>query len=329
MSVWDIVNQDSFQLTTLTAAINKSVYVPGQIGASGLFQERGIVSITALIEELNAARERAQVRPRGAPALAVNRDKRKVRDVRVPHIPQQGAINADEIRTLRAFGQEAMMAGIQELTNQQLTKMRQQSDYAVESHRLTAIKGSFIDANGDTINANTFFGTSAPSTVSLALSTSTTKLRTLCHDIIGTIEDALGGAAYSEIHAWLDPTTWREFVDHASVKETYLGYVGAAERAGQVMGSFVFGEIRWHRYRGAGTDTIGTKAGYAFPVGVDQMFLTRFAPSTWLDSVGSVGLPYYARAKESANGDAIELDSQSNPLNICTRPNAIVPLSTP
>jgi len=329
MSVWDVVNQDPFSLQSLTLAMVKAKYTPGQLGASGLFEEAGVISTEALIEELNELIDQAAVKPRGAPGGVVTNDKRKIHSLRIPHIPQSGRITADEIRALRQFGQEAQMVGIESMRNKQLEKMRRQADYAIEAHRVVALKGSYINVNGDSVSANTLFGTVAASSISLALNVATTALRTKCAEIIQAAEEALDGNTYSEINIQCDKTLWNLLIDHAAVKETYLGYVGAAERAGQIMGSFVFGEIRWHRYRGNSAVSMGTKAAYAYPTGVAGMFITRFAPSTWLDSIGAEGMPYYSKAIETPEGDAIALLSQSNPLNICTRPNAIIPLTTP
>jgi len=329
MSVWDIVNQDPFNTSTLTLAMIKQQHVPNGLSSAGLFQEAGVIGVDALIEELQEIVSQIAVKPRGAPGDVVTTDKRKLRSILIPHLPQQGAITADEIRTLRQFGTEALNESVQSRANAQMMKMRKKLDYTIEAHRVAALKGNFIDRNGDSSSAFTFFGVSAPSAISLALSTSATALRKLCNDIITAVEDGLGGNTYTEINVQCNPDLWGLLIDHPAVKETYLGYQGAAERAGQIIQSFVFGMIRWHRYRGDSTVNMGTKAAYAYPTGVDGMFITRFAPSTWLDSVGTDGLPYYVKALESPDGDAIRLLSQSNPLNICTRPNAVIPLTTP
>jgi len=329
MSVWDFVNENPFQQTTLTLAMIKAQYVPGDLGAAGLFEESGVIGVDALIEELQEIVSAIAVKPRGAPGDVLTNDKRKLRSLLIPHLPQQGRITADEIRAIRAFGQEQQSESIESMRNKQLAKMRKKLDYTIEAHRVIALKGGYVDVNGDTANAFTFFGVSAPSSISLALGTAATQIRKLCADIIGAVETGLGGNSYVEVNVQCNPDLWALLIDHPAVKETYLGYVGAAERAGQIMQSFVFGQIRWHRYRGDSSVNMGTKAAYAYPTGVGGMFITRFAPSTWLDSVGAIGIPYYAKALESREGDAIELLSQSNPFNICTRPNAVIPLTTP
>lgn len=324
----DIVNHDAFTQLSLTAAITKGTFVPQQLATTGLWQEAGTMSPTALIEELQEIVGQAPVKPRGAPGTVVLNDKRKLRSVVIPHIPQVGRITADEIRNLRAFGSDQQTESLTNMRDQQLAKMRRKIDTTREAHRLLNLKNKFIDANGDEALLSTFFGVSAPASISLALNSDSTKVLDKCAQIIDAVEAALD-ETYEEINVQCDPTMWGPLISHPKVMEVYLGYAGAAERAGNILQSFVFGNIRWHRYRGTSASRVGEKRAYAYPTGVDNMFITRFAPSTWLDSLGVEGLPYYARARMSEQMDAVILDSQSNPVNMCTRPNAVIELTTP
>ena len=56
--------------------------------------------------------------------------------------------------------------------------------------------------------------------------------------------------------------------------------------------------------------------------------MSRFAPAPYNETVNTVGLPYYAKAKEMEFGKGVEVEAQSNPLNICLRPTALVEVTT-
>ena len=71
----DIVNQDAFTQLSLTAAITKGEFTPQQLATSGLWQEAGTLSVTALIEELEEIAGQAAVKPRGAPGAVPARDR--------------------------------------------------------------------------------------------------------------------------------------------------------------------------------------------------------------------------------------------------------------
>ena len=68
---------------------------------------------------------------------------------------------------------------------------------------------------------------------------------------------------------------------------------------------------------------------YSDPAKSESEALSYLALGRPLDSIGSDGLPYYVKSMETPEGDAIRMLAQSNPLNICTRPNAVIPLTTP
>lgn len=67
MSVWNVFDSDAFSLNSLTAAINHVPYTPGLIGDMGIFNEDGISTLTALIEEENGVLSLIDVAPRNAP----------------------------------------------------------------------------------------------------------------------------------------------------------------------------------------------------------------------------------------------------------------------
>ena len=84
-------------------------------------------------------------------------------------------------------------------------------------------------------------------------------------------------------------------------------------------------EIVSPMYR-AQIDTLGTGKGIAFPIG-SSVFQTRFAPSDSWDTVGTTGIPLYARTYPDVEGDRYQrLEVQTNVLNINTDPACVVGL---
>ena len=57
----------------MTALVNKQPYVPGQIGASGLFESNGVSTLTVTIEEKHGDLALVEPSPRGGPASALGR----------------------------------------------------------------------------------------------------------------------------------------------------------------------------------------------------------------------------------------------------------------
>lgn len=328
MSVWNTFDPDAFSLQTLTAAINNLAFTPTQIGAMGIYEEMGQPNLAALIDEINETIGLVAVRPRNSNGQVVNSDKGKIYDFTIPHLPQAASIFADSVQGVRELGSEGNARTIERVRDQRLAKMRRQNDYTIEYHRLSALTGSYIDVNGDATSLFTKFGV-VQQTVDFLLSTATTKVRSKCLDVQIAIEGALGGVPYTGIEALCGATFWDNLITHPLVEQTYLNTQMAASLRQGLLNTLDFGDIRFHRYRGTSAVAISAKHAYAFPVGVPGMFLTRFAPANYEETVNTVGLPYYAKAEPMKFGKGMEMEAQSNPLNICTRPRAVIKLTTP
>jgi hypothetical protein len=55
------------------------------------------------------------------------------------------------------------------------------------------------------------------------------------------------------------------------------------------------------------------------------MYITRFAPAPWMSAVNTIGLPRYVLATPDPTGEKrIDLEAETNPINLCTRPEAIL-----
>ena len=65
---------------------------------------------------------------------------------------------------------------------------------------------------------------------------------------------------------------------------------------------------------------------FAVPEGVPDLFITRFAPGDYMETVNTNGLPYYASQEIMKHSKGVEMEAQSNPINLCTRPHAVVEL---
>jgi hypothetical protein len=324
----DMFRSDAFGVVALTDAINKQPYVPGRVSQLGIFEEKGISTTYIAIEEVDGTLKMIADTPRGAPGQQVVKDKRKLRNLRVPHLPTEDRINADEVQNVRAFGTSDQLATVQTVVNTRLGSMARNLDATMEYHRIGAIKGAILDSDGATplINLFTEFGVTQD-TVGFALTTAATKVRNKCTEVARLIEDALGGATYQYIHCFCGKGFFDELIEHDNVKKAYERWMaGEALRKDQRRG-FVLGDILFEEYRGkvGATSFVADDDAHFFPVGVPGLFVTRFAPADYVETVNTLGLPRYAKqAVDQRFGKFIDLEAQSNPINLCTRPKVLV-----
>jgi len=329
MSGFDISSglPDAFSLTQLTASINGLPYLPGQIAAMGLFSEQGINTTSALIESVNGVLSLVPVAPRNAPGTPVTTDKRKGVSFAIPHLPATAAVMADEIQGVRAFGSESQADTVDAARDRHLARMRANIDLTMETHRLAAIKGSFYDASGSLTSLFTTFGVSQ-STLGMVLLTAGTEIEAKCLEIYEKMEAALDGSPFTGLVAMCGSNFWSKLITHPNVKATYANTAMASALRRDPRLSFEFGGITWTRYRGNSIANINTDEAYVVPTGVPDLFVTRFAPANYVETVNTTGLPYYSKAELMPLGKGISMEAQSNPLNICTRPAASLKLTT-
>lgn len=330
MAAMNIFNNDAFSLSSLTLAINAQPFVPGRIGALGLFHEEGITTITAQIEKQGNVLALVFAKPRGGNGQVVLGEARSLIPFNTVHLPQRSTINADEIQGLRAFGSETELEAVQSVVNTRLAKHRRQLDATHEWQRAGAIKGLILDADGVTPLLDVFaaFGLTQQ-TVAFVLGTSTTKVRTKCAEVLDKIEDALGAVSFSNVRVLCGKTFWTDLIEHPAIKDTYLNTAQAAALRGDPRESFDFGGLTFERYRGkmGSLAYIGDDEAYAVPEDVPDLCITRFAPADYMETVNTSGLPYYSKQEPLRFDKGVEIESQSNPLHLVTRPTAIIKLT--
>lgn len=328
MPVWNVFDQDAFSLQTLTAEINNLPFTPTMIGGMNLFEEEGVATLSALIDEINDTVALLSPKPRHAPGHVVNGDKGKVHSISIPHIPERAAIFADSVQGVRELGSETNTKTVESERNARLRKMRRQIDYAVEYHRLLVLQGSYMDVNGAIQSAYTLFGAGSRTSVDFLLGTATTKVREKCIEVTEAVESALGGVGYTGVEVLCSTGFWKKLITHPKVEETYLNTSMAAALREGLLGTMEFGDITWRRYRGTSAVKVPDGKGLVYPVGVPGMYMTRFAPAPYIETVNTTGLPYYAKSKVMDFDRGLELEAQSNPLNLCLRPAALIEVTS-
>lgn len=331
MSVWDVFNQDAFSVQSLTARVNNLPFVPGQLSASGLFSEDGVPTTSILVEEQDTVLGLVAPTPRGGPGETAKKDGRRLRNFQITHYQRDDSVLADEVQNVRAFGQESQTETVQDAIDRKMRKHLIALDSTLEHQRVGALKGLITDKNGNTIyNLATEFGISLPSVVDFVLGTGSTKIRSKCYDVITGIEDALDGVPYQGIVGWCGKTFWKELIDHDEVKKFYLNWTAAAQIRGVPLDTFEFGDITFKRYRTGAQATAEVSSpfiadiGCQFaPMGVPDLFITRFGPADYEETVNTVGLPRYMKQWPMDNGKGRNMEVQTNAISLCTRPKVL------
>ncbi len=330
MASFDIFKGDGFSLSSLTAAINTGPHVPTRIGDSGLFSEQPVTTTTVQIEKKGSSLVLVPSQERGGNGLVINADKRELIPFNTVHLPQRATIIADEIQNLRAFGSESEQETVQNYVNQRFGKMRRNLEVTLEHHRIGAIKGQVMDADGSTVLVDLYdkFGLTKQ-TKALVLGTATTKVKNKLMEAIRTLEDNLGAAMYTGLTCYCSASFFDALTGHDTVKTAYERYQDGAALRDDLRKGFQYAGINFIEYRGKvnGVDFIGAGKAYLLPTGIVDMFVTNFAPADYMETAGTLGLPFYANQEILPMGKGVALEAQSNPLCVNTRPDCVIELS--
>lgn len=312
----------------LNAYINNLPRIVTRLGDMGLFQEEGLVGTTIVKIGLeNNKLTLVPNVPRGAPGQPRGLDRGKVKLLETAHLPQRSTVMADQLLGVWDPA-DPNGTNVAAVVNKLQAVHKRDLDYTIEYHRMGALQGKLLDADGSVIlDFYDEFGVQKV-TIGMELNKADTKVRSKTVSIKRAIEDKLGGVPYTGIHVLCSAGFFDALIDHPDVEEAYKRWQDGAALRSDLRKGFVFGDVIFEELPGStgGKLAIPDNEAIAFPLGVPDMFLTRFAPADYLETVRGVGLPYYSKTAKLRMDKGIELESQSNPLNINTRPDAVVRL---
>lgn len=336
----DVFSGDAFQMASLTDTINHLDYKPDFLDSLGLFTEEGIPTRQVIIEEDSMTLKLVPTAPYGGVGTSRGTDKRKARNFIVPHLPTSDAITAEEIQGVRGYANGgrpsvALMA-VEQLRERKLMRMRSDLETTMEYHRLGAIKGQVLDADGVSVIYNLFteFGVSQQ-TFNMVLDTTTTSVMNKIRQAIRLSLTALGGDVVTGWVALCGDSFFDKFIGHSKVEDKYLNQPAASTLSAQhrAYGAFDFGGVTWYNYRGTvgGVDFIDSTKAHLIPTGTRSLFVAKYGPSDYIDRVNQIpspdGLPVEVRSEMKLMGKGVDMEAQSNPLFLCTKPRAVILLN--
>lgn len=317
----------AFEAQTLTAAINQVPASPNLLQA--LFEEDGITTTELVVERREDALSLVPASPRGAPAKNYGMSRRDALTFRCAHLSQRATVLADSLQDVRQFGSDALYT-VEQRRNEMLTVMRADIDYTLERHRLGALAGQILDADGSVLlDLLAEFGV-VQQTHDMGADIATTKLRTKFVEARRKAEAALGNLRPRRWVCVSSPSFFDAVCDHDSSAEFLAASpLMARELRDDMRAGFNIGgvDVVEFNFETNAVPWIAAGEAYLVPVGAPGLLLGRFAPADTVEAINRVGLPYHVSPHELPHGKGVSLEAQSNPVYLCTRPRAIVKLT--
>lgn len=335
--VMNTFRQDPFSGVTLTDQINKFPYVPQFLGQLNIFEDEPIRTTALQVDERDGTLTLIPTTPRGAPLPQRVNDNRKARYFGVPRIAKEDTIHAAQLQNIRSDNPGQLFKTLIEEVARRLTGptgLTMHRELTLEYHRLGAVQGILLDANGQPLYNwfNEFGITPTPEwAFNLAAKTEGT-IRPICNQISRTMKRKSGGAFienYTEVHALCGDSFFDAFTTHPDVEKTFANWNAApALREGGAFKDFQFGDITWHNYRGTddnSTVAIPSNKVSFFPVKAPGVFKLAWAPGESFDDVNDLGKQMYVNREIDPQESPtwVRYKLLSYPLHVCTRPEVL------
>lgn len=326
---------DAFSMASLTKSINVIPNNYGRLNDLNLFPVKSVRTRTVMFERKNGVLNLITTKPVGAPGDQSQHGKRQVRSFVIPHIPLDDTILPDEYSGVRAFGSENELAPFVSIMNNKLQENKNKHAITLEHLRMGALKGIIVDADTSVLyNLYTEFGITQK-TLSFALGTATTKVRSKCLAVSRHIEKNLKGEVHSGVRVLCSEGFFEAFIEHDKVQEAFKYHEEASDRlGGDPRKGFKFGGIVFEEYSASAPDANGTERkfiaddqAHAYPTGTMNTFGTYVAPADFVETANTLGKLFYAKREPRKFNRGVDLHTQSNPLPMCRRPEVLVKLT--
>lgn len=332
----------------LTEQVNVIPNLYGLVNELDLFPSEGSISTVVEMRYENKILRVLPVKERGAAPTPAKAETGKTIFMEIPHFPAVDFIGPKDLQDIMVqVGRTKRPTTLEDEVAKRLMQIRNTHAISREWIRSGALQGLIKDGNGATIyDLYATFGISKVQ-IDFDLGNAAADMTDKCNQVYQSVTKNLQGEVMQGIEVICDTVFFQAFVTHVSVTKFYVNAEQALLLAELVRGKsaglmwgreFTFQRIKFREYYGtapvkSGSPLVDTtapfwasKTGTAYPRGTMNTFRTFDAPAHDLRFVNTMGQEIYVSPKILDHGQGVELKSESNPLAVCRRPEALVQL---
>lgn len=328
---------NAFEVVDYTQEIQNIPQVRTLITDSGLFQEDFLSTHTVTFEEVNGSLGLVGDVPRGAKPQANKDDVRKVRSYPMARFAMTDAILPQDIQGKRAYGSTDAAETEAAVLMRKMERAMRNYAATIEAARFSTLTTGAIYAPNGTIAGNFFtdFGVTQK-VVDFDLDVGTSDPVAKVEEVIAYLQDTVSDTdMVSGVIGYCSPEFFAAFIAHAKVQAAYT-YYSATEgqsilrnRAGNDFSlnrRFTYAGVTLIEVRNifAGQRAIPANEAVFVPLGTQDAFVTAYGPMERLDFVNTMAERIYALSYRDPKGLSVDLDFESNFINILKKPGLVV-----
>lgn len=333
-------------LTDLSEQINIVPNTWGVLNQLGVFRHEHGTQRTVLIPRDQDEVSVLEDRNWNERNQTVGHKKKDMIALQVPHYPADDAIYPADINGVLDWDdpEGGAALSLDKVRAWKMERLRNAHALTLEKARFQLMKDGTVYAPNGTVVVDYYneFDAGSRHTEGIDLSDENNNPKSAIEDeVYGRIQDNIqDGTVVSDIVAVCSPSFFNALTSNPFVFESYQ-YFQQPQGAGvlnQRMGTgrgldarhrvFTYAGVTFIEVRGGagGVPFVEDKKAYAFPMGTD-IFRTKFAPAERFGSVNQEAMESYYFEFASDKNDKIEIETETNFLNIVTRPECIVTLN--
>ncbi|MGL4755195.1 MAG: major capsid protein [Aeromonadaceae bacterium] len=331
MGMKTAIEQGKFELSHLTLAINKTKTTKTRLAELGIFEEDGITTLTADIEYLDGKLILVTEKERGEQGDSLEKENRDIHTFRAVHLPMYGKLKADDLQDKREFGKEYSNGEGGEQVDKEIAKLhkrqKQSLELTLEMLRFGAMRGIVYGASGKVI-VNLFekFGISPTANVDTIDFTNEKTVRSQLAKVKRESKKHQDGVKATRYRALCSATFMDALLECEGFAKAYTRFQDSAAFRNDVRSGIEWDGVIWEEHtetKPNGELFVPEGEALFFPENCEGLFVTRFAPADYNETVNTVGLPFYSIAEPMKMNKGMEMEAQSNPINVCTSPLAV------
>lgn len=322
-----------FTSVELTGAVNKLPVPPLRFGR--LFESKGVRTTSVSFDVKNGRLVLVEHQDRSAPPKHRQREKPQNKILECAHLPLIGTVKPEDIQDVRGFGTDEPVTAVT-VINDTMQTLKNDVEMTVEYHRLGAIKGRVMDADGVTVLHDLYkvFGVTQkklPITFPADVPVKENPILKAILDGKRHIEQKANGLPISHIEAVVGSEFYDALTGHELVRELFEQWLANQASFGNNdfrKRGFPYGGVVFMEVNDVvdGKNLVAPDKAHMYPVATPGFspFKTFHAPANWMSTVNTVGRPFYAQQIELDGDRGFDIEVQSNPLCICTYPETLV-----
>ncbi|MGE8942694.1 major capsid protein [Leptospira interrogans] len=334
----DFIKDPRFAVGPMTEAIISFPNEFGLLNQIGLFSDKGISETTVKVDIKNKQLHIIPTSPRGTPAHKSSSDTRGMKAFPTFRHALGDQLLADEFQNVRKFGENDELDVFEERLMEKLGDLAAAHRQTKEYLRWGALKGDVYDADGVTVLYNVYDEMDeTQKEVEFELEeTSGDPIQVGTDELLDHMELQAAGEPITGVLKICSPGYFTHLMLNEDFRKAYTYFSGQPNPLrDNLRNGFYHKGVNYLRHLGQatfkaedGTTTthkfIPDDEAIAVPLGTRQVFRTFNAPADYIETVNTIGKEMYAKTDIIKMDRGIEIETQSQSLNLVLKPRLVV-----